>query len=405
MSTPTTTSTPTATATLTTTPTATATPTATNTPTVTPTPQPIPTSREVLSLDNFDDWQSLGTPDAPCGIGDVQFDPAGNRIAGRCYTRDNPSIIHIWDVNTLTLVSRFTTFGTNADIAFNPANPNEMITVSRVGEIAESPYWFLEVWDIERQLPVYEIRLSVQAYDIAYSPDGTALALAQQGPVVRIFDTERRVISAAVTAPTGLRLLTTEFSPDGESLITAADASVTVWNYTDLTIRYHRPERNIPVTGEYGWDHINMRFANTDTLTPDGEFWAFDLHNEAGVEQVRSVMVWDVVEDQPLADTPERPFDARRSAFTYNMQFHPSQPNILAYTDFRIRLYFWDWRADETVTYDLDPLMGVGVTQDADGNFDLGNNNRPYNLDFNPTGDLLAVGGWDVFLIGVPSSD
>jgi WD40 repeat protein len=94
----------------------------------------------------------------------------------------------------------------------------------------------IRIWSVERDQPIFELSGHTEGVlDLAYNPDGSALASAGVGGTIRLWDTssgaERRVYEGHED-----RVFAVAFSPDGSVLASvSADGTLRLWNVEQAT--------------------------------------------------------------------------------------------------------------------------------------------------------------------------
>lgn len=124
------------------------------------------------------------------------------------------------------------------NIALNPKNPDEIATLSQSGQLV--------VWSVKRNAPLYEAanpvdvstgyKIRTGAHALAYSPDGSRIAVCSFAPEVRFYEATGlkpiRSVSGSsfVLSAPGESCTTIAYSPDGKALAAAGrDGVVRVW--------------------------------------------------------------------------------------------------------------------------------------------------------------------------------
>lgn len=219
------------------------------------------------------------------GGGAIAIDGSNNLIQVRQGNRQFALSGHTGDVNM---------------VAFNPTNPNQVVSVSNDSTI--------RFWDVsDRAKPVQYMGASFKGqavkgggwnYDyvtsIAFSPSGDYFALGRRRGTVMLFNAQGQLAELPFEIPTDgdsyARVSTVAFSPDGETI-----ASVS----TDNTVRLWDLEGNLRDTIEgpqcSGDSKISPQITAV-AFSPDRKSIAFSQIATGDVEacQAHTVQLWDL---------------------------------------------------------------------------------------------------------------
>ena len=170
-----------------------------------------------VKLWSTDSRKELGRMPAPGGaVKGLAFSPDGKILA----TAAANSPVKLWDMNSRTLAGEIKELGNSVEgVAFSPTAP----VLAGVGY--ENFDKMVRVWDMQSQRVVATFKgdgtASASNRFVAFSPDGATLALSSGfGVELRRLQSGEKI--AAFDGP-GIYVTTIAFSPNGKTLIAAAD--------------------------------------------------------------------------------------------------------------------------------------------------------------------------------------
>jgi WD40 repeat protein len=115
-------------------------------------------------------------------------------------------------------------FGLFIALSFNPSDPNMLVTSTQGGSIF--------VWDVENNIATKLTGTKGNAYQVAFSGDGSSIAASSDDGVVRIWKTTELTDEPITLVGHKGAVRWVAYSPDGKSLATACptDRTIRIWN-------------------------------------------------------------------------------------------------------------------------------------------------------------------------------
>jgi WD40 repeat protein len=119
-------------------------------------------------------------------------------------------------------------------VAYSPDGARLAATID-ARSVADNPQGGrpqFSVWDLPSGQELYTVTgLPDRAWALAFSPDGTKLAVGSEGDFVKVYDAASGEESLSLAGHTGT-VVTVAFSPDGARLATGGDDLPRLWDLT-----------------------------------------------------------------------------------------------------------------------------------------------------------------------------
>ncbi len=152
----------------------------------------------------------------------VAFDDDGDRLVSGCLDKD----LKLWNVKTGECLHTFqpeeAPYGSNDSVSSVAVSPNGKLIASAHG-------WGVRVWNLEtgKILQRIESGGNPECDAVAFSPDGTLLALPDSG--VQLWNVDSETTDSMLKDSYGSGAAVA-FSPDGSRLATVGDGSIKLWD-------------------------------------------------------------------------------------------------------------------------------------------------------------------------------
>ena len=177
--------------------------------------------------------QDNGKGDGATGnSGQLQISPHGEWIAAASRKDDGTSAVRIWNLRTRSLISELP-ISTDSHVTALAFSPDTRWLATYVHQ-KEVSIWNLETRQSAARFPVPRTNGHPLVGAVAFSPDGTVLAIGDHDCQVRLVDVgtwTEKITLPGVFLRDGVSTL--EYSPDGRFLVAGsafADSRIFVWN-------------------------------------------------------------------------------------------------------------------------------------------------------------------------------
>jgi len=183
---------------------------------------------ELRNVDEGASWQLKGGGTGPW-MGQLAWSPDGSQLA-MSDNDDGRNGLTLWDTETWDILATLVDFPTHVHhMAWSPDG-----TRLAVAELES-----VSVWDAESLERLYSLAGSKRDYSyVSWSPDGRQVAAATEAGVAYVWDTDRRQLLYELPHQAGLPdnaeiVANTEWSPEGDQIVTAGGGYVKLWNAED----------------------------------------------------------------------------------------------------------------------------------------------------------------------------
>jgi WD40 repeat protein len=299
----------------------------------------------LITVDTIEALEPLYTLTAHTDrVTDVAFSPDGAYLA----SSGREGKIRLWDTQSWQEIYTFDIHRSDMNVmAFSPRG--NLLATSET------------VWDVANKQVVGEFNFTGEVGHVAFSPDGSTLAVAGFPPTLILWDVTSGERMRAFDRQAGaLGYYSVEFSPDGKLLAAggAANGTVTVWDVT---------------TGQVTslLEHGDQSDVHDLAFSPDGSLLAAGGTGSA-------VRIWELASGEVLHEIP-------LNSAIYGLAFSPDGKILALASSWSRAALLWDVESGEMLVSlpHADELMDVA---------------------FSPDGALLATGGYDnsVVIWGIP---
>jgi WD40 repeat protein len=303
---------------------------------------------EPISIDNFDRLKPVMRVQDDSGISQIAFSPDGNLLA----VGSTKSSIHIWSVREASLAATLSGHqGSVPAVAFSP-DGQVLATGSWDHTIR---LWRVEDWSLITSWTAHESYVRT----LAFSPDGTLLASGGEDNAVNVWNSDgsRRIYHLLGS---GISVNEIIFSPDGSLLISAyGDAMARVWSMADGTL----------LRSLTGFSNTSSLAFNQDGSLLAGGSWSYSPET---LKPLGRIAFWNPANGDRLYGT-----DLNTGALAIVFSTDGSLLFSTTTDDENYRLRAWR-------VSDGKWLRDWGGIAD-----------RPFALDRNPDGSILATGALD----------